>query len=155
MDQTRIRALATGVAATVLLAGCTAVVPMRPADDATNPVCADVSVNLPDTIDEAELRQTDAQATAAWGTPAAVLLRCGVTVPGPSTDRCITIGEIDWLVDDRDPARGVFTTYGRDPAVEVIVDDAASDSNALVALTDAVGRIPVTGACTSPEDVFG
>lgn len=134
------------------LAGCTAAVPMAAADDATNPDCAEIIVRLPDTIDELALRETDAQATGAWGNPALILLTCGVEVPAPSTLRCITIESVDWIVDDTDPDIGVFTTYGRDPATRVVVDHETSDSNALNAISDAVGSIPAEGGCTDAED---
>ena len=149
------RRAASAVATTLILAsvaGCASAVPMRPADDAVNPQCAEIIVRLPDVIDEHQRRETDAQATGAWGDPAVILLRCGVAVPGPSTERCISINGIDWLVNDTDPKFGVFTTYGRDPAVQVVVDLVTSDSNALNALSNAVGSGPSTGACTNPED---
>ncbi|WP_165067168.1 DUF3515 domain-containing protein [Marisediminicola senii] len=152
-----LRAAAASVGAIAMLGitGCTAAVPMEAAPDAANPTCAEVSVRLPDAIDDLELRQTDAQATGAWGDPALVLLRCGVEVPGPSTLRCVTIDGVDWLVDDSVEEYGTFTTYGRDPAVQVVVDHDTSDSNALNALAGAVGGIPADGACTTAEDVLG
>ena len=61
-----------------------------PAKDAANPACAPMMVALPDTIGDAKLRKTNSQATAAWGDPSLVILRCGVNVPGPTTDRCVT-----------------------------------------------------------------
>lgn len=140
------------------LAACAPAVPMTPAEDATNPLCADVIVRLRTVpaIDGFERRTTDAQATAAWGTPSAILLRCGVPVPGPSTLQCATVKGVDWLRDDSKAPNYVFTTYGRDPAVEVIVDgDRASGTEALVALSNAVGSIPAQRACTNPDDVLG
>jgi len=134
------------------VAGCASAVPMQPADDAANPACAEIVVRLPDDIDSHGLRETDAQATGAWGDPAVILLTCGVEVPGPSTQRCITIDGVDWLVDDSDEDLGVFTTYGRDPAVQVVVDLVTSDSNALNALAASVGTTELTGACTDPQD---
>jgi hypothetical protein len=143
-------------AALLGLSACAPAVPLDPAPDAANPACADVIVRLPDAIDANARRETDAQATGAWGNPAAVLLRCGVTVPGPSTLLCVTLKGIDWLRDDSGAPDYVFTTYGRDPAVEVVVDgDVASGTNALIALSNAVGTIPATRACTNPDDVLG
>ncbi|HAQ60217.1 MAG TPA: DUF3515 domain-containing protein, partial [Microbacterium sp.] len=52
------------------LSGCTSAVSMQPARDANDPLCAEVSVRLPASIDNQERRQTDAQATGAWGDPA-------------------------------------------------------------------------------------
>lgn len=146
--------------ALLTLSACAPLVPLEAAPDAVNPECAEVIVRLPDTIEDDLAihvkRETDAQATGAWGNPATILLRCGVTVPGPSTQPCYTIKGIDWLRNDIDAPKYVFTTYGRDPAVEVIVDgDNASGTNALVALSSAIGLIPATRACTSPDDVLG
>lgn len=138
----------------LVVSACSSAVPMRAADDAVNPACANIIVELRDipTIDDNAMRETDAQATAAWGSPARVLLTCGVKVPGPSTQRCITIEGVDWLVDDTDDAKGVFTTFGRDPAVQVVVDHATSDSNALNAIADALNVNPASRQCSAPED---
>jgi hypothetical protein len=69
--------------------------------------------------------KTDSQATAAWGAPgAAVTLRCGVTPPGPSAD-CQRVespsGTVDWIVATDGEGTWRFTTFGREPAVEVVV----------------------------------
>ncbi|MEO7349720.1 MAG: DUF3515 family protein [Terrimesophilobacter sp.] len=139
------------------LVACAPAVPFTVAQDATNPLCADVIVRLKSVpvIDNHARRETDAQATAAWGNPAAILLRCGVPVPGPSTLQCATVGGVDWLRDDADAPNYVFTTYGRDPAVEVIVNgNEASGTQALTSLSNAVGSIPATRACTNPDDVL-
>ncbi|MEO6942088.1 MAG: DUF3515 family protein [Terrimesophilobacter sp.] len=152
------RALDLALASALLLglAACAQAVPMTPAPDATNPECANVIVRLPDAIDNNVKRTTDAQATGAWGNPAAILLRCGVAVPGPSTLLCVTLQGIDWLRDDSGAPNYVFTTFGRDPAVEVIINgNEASGTNALIALSNAVGSIPATHACTNPDDVLG
>ncbi len=139
------------------LVACTPAVPLTPAADATNPLCADVIVRLRTVpaIENHARRDTNAQATGAWGNPAAILLRCGVPVSGPTTLQCATVNGIDWLRDDSNAPSYVFTTYGRDPAVEVIVDgNEASGTEALIALSNAVGSIPATRACTNPDDVL-
>lgn len=167
----RRRMLTASVAALAVmgLAGCTPAVPLDAAADAANPECAEVIVRLPDAIEDAAKpaavagpagawlkRETNAQATGAWGNPAAILLRCGVPVPGPSTLPCATVKGVDWLRDASDAPNYVFITYGRDPAVEVVVDSTrASGTDALIALSNAVGSIPATRACTNPEDVLG
>ena len=66
----------------VSLAGCAAIVPLEPAPDANNPGCAEVIVRLPERVAEQPQRETNAQATGAWGSPASILLHCGVSVPG-------------------------------------------------------------------------
>ena len=139
--------LALALPLALVLAGCSQTVALEPADDAANPVCAEVSVRLPDTADGQPLRSTNAQATGAWGNPASIILRCGVPAPAPTAELpCLTVEGIDWLRDDSDAPNYVFTTYGRVPAVEVIVDgDKASGFAALVDLAPAVGRLPVEG----------
>lgn len=149
--RTALSGAALALASGLLLTGCSATVPMTAAPDAASPACAEVTVRFPGAIDVFPKRYTDAQATGAWGDPAVILLRCGVPVPGPSTLPCISLEGIDWLRDDSEDPIYVFTTYGRTPAVEVIVDSrVASGTNALNALNNAVSRLPVTGACTDP-----
>lgn len=129
---------------------------MEPAPDAAAPECAEVSVRLPSTVDGLELRLTNAQATGAWGTPAGVLLRCGVPTPGPTSAECFEISEVDWIMDESQAPTYRFTTYGRTPAVEVIVDsDVASGTVVLADLTDAVKKLPETGGCVGADDVLG
>lgn len=112
-----------------VLAGCSTTVDLEPAESANDPACAEVSVRLPGTVAEQPRRWTDAQATGAWGEPSAVLLRCGVTPPGPTEAKCITIGGVDWIVDESQAPRYLVTTYGRVPAVEVFIDNEAVSPN--------------------------
>lgn len=138
------------------LTGCTPTVSLKPAADATNAGCAEIIVRLPDAIDNDQLRNTDAQATAAWGDPASVLLRCGVEVPGPTTDRCLSISGVDWIERQSDDDSDVYdyTTYGRDPATTVTVDTgAASSTNVLTDLSGVVSIIEPDGACVGADDV--
>src|SRR5699024_4397634 len=60
---------------------CSPVVPMNAAQDAQSVECANVQVRLPDKIDELKKRVTNAQSTAAYGDPEAVLIRCGIEMP--------------------------------------------------------------------------
>lgn len=125
---------------------------MQPAEDANNPACAEVIVRL-STVADLEKRETNAQATAAWGTPAAVLLTCGVTPPGPTTLPCVSVNGIDWIEDDADAPLYRYTTYGRNPAVQVAIDsEAVSGTTALVDLASPVSKIPASGACTDLSD---
>jgi hypothetical protein len=142
------------VPAALLLAGCTVAVPLEPAEDATNSICAEVIVRLPDTVADQPIRETNAQATGAWGDPAAILLHCGVAIPGPTTDLCVSINGIDWIEDDSEAPTYRYTTYGRDPATEVVLDsEQVSGSTVLVDLSAAVANIPASGACTGIDDV--
>jgi hypothetical protein len=140
----------------LLLGGCTPTVALQPADDAINTACAQVIVGLPETVGGQEQRKTDAQGTSAWGDPTSVILRCGVPVPPPTAVYpCFTVDGIDWLRNEDDAPNYVFTTYGRDPAVEVIVDgDAASGADVLRDLAFAVSITPREGECIAAEDVF-
>lgn len=149
-------AVAAPALAVLLLAGCTPTVPMTAAPDAKNVACAEVVVQLPDQVAELDQRKTDAQGTSAWGQPTAVQLRCGVPVPDPtSTLTCYTVDGIDWLVNPLEDEVFAFVTYGRDPAVEVVVD--SKTVGGLPALTDlafAVGVIPADRGCVDPVDTL-
>ena len=128
---------------------------MKPAEDSNNPECANVTVRLPETGSALTKRETNAQATGAWGTPAAVLLTCGVEVPGPTTLPCVSINDVDWIEDDSQAPLYRYTTYGRTPAVEVVIDsEAVSGTTTLVDLGPAVSVLPKTSQCTDISDVF-
>ncbi len=137
----------------VLLSGCTQAVNLEAAEDSNNPNCADVSVRLPDMLGENQLRYTNAQATAAWGNPAAVLLRCGLETVEVSTLPCVTAGTTDWLVDESDAPKYRFISYATFPAVEVIVDsEIASGISTLEGLSQAMSVLPRTKVCTTLVD---
>lgn len=123
---------------------------MQPADNANDPLCAEVTVRLPDTVSGQSRRWTDAQATGAWGSPTSVLLKCGLEAPGPTTIPCETVDGVDWLVDDSQAPNFRFTTFGRSPAVEVYLDyDIVGAPSVLDDLSNAVGSLPKTGSvCT-------
>ena len=130
------------------LTGCTQPVAMSPGPDAENELCAEVVIRLPDTVGDAELRETNAQGTGAWGTPAQALLQCGVAVPKVSALDCREFDGVEWLIDPSDPDLVTATTYGRDPAVRVAIDKAVTGPGVILSdLASAVSVIPVTKAC--------
>ncbi|WP_353810195.1 DUF3515 family protein [Agromyces sp. SYSU T00194] len=144
-----------GLPLALALAGCTRTVALEPADDAIDTGCADIVVRLPDEVAGQPQRPTDAQGTGAWGDPAAVLLRCGVEPPAPTTLECVDVNGVDWIIDDADAPRYVFTTYGRVPATEVIVDsDLASGTSALTDLALAVSSVPAERACVGADELL-
>jgi len=148
--------LATAAAGGALLAGCSGgTVSLQPAAAANDPACAAVSVRLPETVADQPRRDTDAQATAAWGDPASILLRCGIDPIGPTTLPCTTVNGVDWVADDSQAPLYRFISYGRVPTVEVVIDGDASvsSSSALVDLALAVETLPVERACTSATDM--
>jgi hypothetical protein len=146
-------ALGLAVAGTIALSGCSQPVTFDPAPQATDADCAAVIVRLPDVVAGQAERETNAQGTGAWGNPASVLLRCGVEPLGPTTDRCVSVDGVDWVIDESDAPRYLFTTFGRTPAVEVLIDnDVVSGTTAIADLSSAVSAIPAEGGCTNVDD---
>lgn len=137
------------LAASVLtLTGCATTISLDPASDANNPACASVVVRLPDTIDSAQKRETNAQSTAAWGDPASVIFRCGLEPVTISKLACVTASDVDWLVDDSKRPSYRFISFARTPAIEVIVDSkTASGVTVLDELASAVKKIPASDRC--------
>lgn len=143
------------VAATLAISGCAGTVSLDTAPQANDTSCADVMVRLPAQVAGAERRWTDAQSTAAWGSPTTVIFTCGVTPPGPTTLRCESVAGVDWVIDESEAPRFRVTTFGREPAVELYIDTEVSDTvsgvssrEVLDALSRVVSRLPQDGgAC--------
>lgn len=142
-----------GAFAALSLAACAPVVDVPAAKDAANPACAPMMVALPEAIGDSALRKTNSQATAAWGDPSLVVLRCGVNVPGPTTDRCVTVNGIDWVIKEGNPV-WTLTTYGREPATEILMDpDKISSATVLADLSVAAAEIPAGRNCVGQEEL--
>jgi hypothetical protein len=145
--------LLAGALAGSVLTGCSPVVDVAAAKDAANPACAPMMVALPDSIGDAGLRKTNSQATAAWGDPSLVVLRCGVNVPGPTTDRCVSVNGIDWVIKEGDPIY-TLTTFGREPATEILLDPEKIPSATVLAdLSGAAAKIPATRNCVGQQEL--
>ena len=145
--------VATAAAAGFLLSACSPVVDVAPAKDAANAACAPMMVALPDAIGEANLRKTNSQATAAWGDPSLVILRCGVNVPGPTTDSCVSVNGVDWVIKEGDPV-WTLTTYGREPATEILMDpEKISSATVLADLATAAAKVPAARNCVGQADL--
>ncbi|PZE57533.1 DUF3515 family protein [Curtobacterium sp. MCLR17_044] len=138
------------------LTGCTNAVSMSAAPSANAAACAAVQVRLPAIVDSKfDLRNTNAQATAAWGDPEVAIYHCGVAVPTVSDLPCFSQGGVDWIRDDRGD-QVVYTTFGRSPAVQVVVDSTQTTSSVVQELSDAVSSLPKDGhKCLDPADVQG
>jgi hypothetical protein len=149
MKMSRLAALsAAAIALTLSLSACSPTVSLEPAADANNPGCADVIVRLPDAVDGQERRTTNAQSTAAWGNPATVILRCGIEPVEISTLPCVTANGVDWIIDESAKPSFRFISFGRTPALEVIVDsENAVGVNVLDSLAQAVKSIEATKRC--------
>ncbi|MEV7694722.1 DUF3515 family protein [Microbacterium sp. NPDC089189] len=144
---TRLLILATVAAG---LSGCASTVALEPAADANDPLCAEITAYLPQSVAGESRRWTDAQATGAWGDPAAVILTCGVTPPGPSELPCQSVGGVDWIIDDSEAPRYRVTSFGRTPAVQVYLDnEIVSSTEVLDAVSPLVAKLPRDGECTA------
>lgn len=129
--------------------GCAATVSLQPAELANDPNCAEVGVRLPDAIADQQRRTTDAQATAAYGDPTSVIVRCGLPEVKVSSLACVTTSDVDWLVDPADAPKYRFISFGRSPATEVIVDsDKVTGVSTLDALANAIKAVPATAQCS-------
>ncbi len=153
MFSSRVAVSAAVLALAAGLSACTPIADVEPAPDAANPDCATIMVALPSVLADQQQRETDSQATAAWGEPAKIILRCGVPVPGPTTEQCATVNGIDWILRE-DESTWTATTYGREPAVEVLFNpEEVSSSTLLVQLENSISRIQPTRECISSNDL--
>lgn len=147
-----LRLIALAAGAGLALSACSPAVDVSPAKDAANAACAPMMVALPDSIGESKLRKTNSQATAAWGDPSLVVLRCGVNVPGPTTDRCVSVNGVDWVIKEGDPV-WTLTTYGREPATEILMDpNKISSATVLAELANAAGKVKADRKCVGLSD---
>lgn len=135
--------LPLGTALLLTLAACSSAVKATPFEGSDTPACRDVAQAWPVTVAGLQPRETavDDDTVAAWGDPA-IIARCGAPVPGPTTDQCLDIGGVDWVLHQLDD--GVrFTTYGRDPAIEVLVPAAYAPEPLLMpAFATVAERVP-------------
>jgi Protein of unknown function (DUF3515) len=132
-----------------LLAACSPTVQLTPEAGANTVACAGVISRLPTSLDGLGIRDTNAQGTGAWGTPSAVLLRCGLPTPDRSTLPCYTFGGIDYLVQQKgkDGQDAILTTYGRTPGVQIVIDTDRVSTSVLADLATAVATIPAARKC--------
>lgn len=148
-----IRAAALAAVSGLTLSACTSLVAdIETAPNATDPLCAEAMVAMPEEIAGHERRRTDSQSTAAWGEPAAAVFRCGVPNPGPTTDECVGANGVDWVVSE-EGSNWRITTYGREPAMEVLLDgERIASSSVMVDVGNAVKRVPAESGCTDPNE---
>lgn len=139
------------VGMSVLSCACGSTVTTSPGPDAANPQCAEVIAALHGSQNLAGLarHEVSGQSTAAWGEPA-VILRCGVPMPPPSTEGCVSVNDVDWA-GPRDPKANdrKYVTYGRSPAVEVYipVGSSAAPHVVLNELGPIVKHLPASKSC--------
>ena len=132
----------------MLLGGCSRAPEVALAPAAGAPVCATAA--WPSTVAQQARVATDPDtgSVAAWGDPA-VLARCGLAPLGPTTDDCVSVDGVDWVVRALSDG-SVATTYGRDPAIEVLAPAAYGPVPLLLpAFTAVASSLPENGrACT-------
>jgi hypothetical protein len=107
------------------------------------PECGRIAKGFPSSLDGRERADGGAPGVAVWG-DRAVVLRCGMPPPPPTTDPCVSVNGVHWVIKEakfRD-GKKVVITYGRDPAVEVSISDrVAGIDGVLVELSEAVKPI--------------
>lgn len=121
---------------------------IEPAAAGADPACARVAAAWPLQV-AGQSRVSVAQdpaGVAAWGEPA-IVARCGVAPPPPTTHDCIAADGVDWVARPLPAGQGgggtLFLSYGRDPAIEVRVPAAyAPEPLALGAFAEAARQIP-------------
>lgn len=160
------RALGAAVAVLALapLAGCAAATYAPPGPDAALPVCGDVVAYAPQELLGLGRTEPASQGTVVWGRGGEqIVLRCGVEPPAPNPDGCTRIEDpqgnlTDWLIRPNDDGGWLFTTYGREPAIDVLVAEGVGGdqpSAALLELSSTVNRIEPTAWCVSLDDTAG
>lgn len=127
---------------------------MQPAANANDPACADVIVRLPSELGDLKRRNTNAQSTGAWGDPASVLLYCGIEPSGPTTDQCVNVDGVDWIMDDSQAPLFRFEAYGREPGLEVIIDSELSSGAVISELSPSVAQLPQVRHCLSVSETL-
>ena len=133
-------------AAAVVLSGCSSAVEVTVPGAGTGEACAAATAHWPATVSGMERRDTSppSPAVAAWGDPA-VVARCGVTALAPTSIECIEVDGAGWVPEPlADGTR--FTSFGTDPAVEVLVPgDYAPEPLLLPAFTAVAQALPPNG----------
>lgn len=156
----RRRALAPAVACSLLVAltGCSRAVAVEAAPQGYLQACSQVYTALPDGVAGLDRRETTAQGAAAWSGGAdgeVVVLRCGVE-PLDATQTaggCQAVGgegaQVDWIPGEARDGRVTWTTYGRTPAVALVMPaDGAVTSSAPLDVGPAVALLPQDRACS-------
>jgi hypothetical protein len=91
---------------------------------------------------------TDPRDVRQWGDPA-IIATCGWPALGPTPEQCLDVDGVDWVAERlSDGVR--FTTFGRDPAIEVLVPDAYDPAPLLLpAFGPAAKALPANGRTCS------
>ena len=113
---------------------------------ADQPACTSAALLFPTTVSGMTRVDTDpgSPGVAAWGDPA-VIARCGVAAAAPTTTECLEVDGVGWIPGTLSDGTK-FTSFGTDPALEVLVPQHyAPESLLLPAFTDVVRALPANG----------
>ena len=136
--------MSLGVAGVAALGSCTSAVGVAPPDRADDPACA--TVPWPETVADQARTTTDPEGSwvAAWGDPA-IIARCGLPALEPTTLDCIGVDDVDWILRELSDGTAM-STYGTDPAIEVLVPASYGPGPLLLpAFGDAARALPPNG----------
>ncbi|AKU16352.1 DUF3515 family protein [Luteipulveratus mongoliensis] len=139
----RLIALAGLLAGAGTLSACSSSVDVSVADKASSPWCAKAAAQWPTTVSGEKSREVSVKSPTvhAWGDPA-IIARCGVTSPGATSRQCFGVSGVDWVGTTLSDGMS-FVTYGREPAIEVLVPkDYSPEPLVLGAFTKAASAIP-------------
>jgi hypothetical protein len=121
--------------------------------DAASGDCTALLGRLPDRVLNRARTSLHVTGAAAWGDPA-IVLRCGVPPPGPTTEHCLEADGLSWIIaETKHTVR--FVSYGRTPAIELQIPasiERSSAPGALIDLADAVRPIPASTKCVGDDD---
>lgn len=125
---------------------------VRPAKAAGAPHCRRIADSAPASLGGLPRHDSSLPGIAVWG-DRDIVLRCGVTPPGPTSDPCFSVDGVDWVIDlaQSTRSRKVIVTYGRVPATQVIFGGAGKTDAALVDLSRIVAPVRQTSNCISTE----
>ena len=147
----RLRTTTTGLlvlgVAGGLLSACSSVVHVSGPVHAAE--CEPVTAKWPTEVGGKSSRLVDPNGgpegdVAAWGDPA-IIATCGWPALGPTDKECLDVDGVYWVVEPlSDGVR--FTTFGREPAIEVLVPHAyAPEPLLLPAFGPAAKVLPTNG----------
>jgi hypothetical protein len=132
------------VGVAVVLSACTRAPEVALAPQASAPACARAAWPADVSGQSRVGTQPDDGSVAAWGDPA-IIARCGLDPLGPTTQDCVTVDGVDWVVRPLTDGSAA-TTYGRDPAIEVLGPAAYGPVPLLLPAFTAVARtLPANG----------
>lgn len=141
--------MALGAAAVLVVTGCSSTVEVTAAGAAGDAGCVAAAAAYPGEVSGMPRRTSSADdaGAGAWGDPP-VIARCGVAAHPPTEVQCLEIDGVGWIPEElSDGTR--FTSFGTDPALEILVpDDYTPEPLLLPAFSDAVRALPTNGlAC--------